>query len=143
MDSEAKIPQAAVPTSYALEVISEGGPPQQNGSLEDAKRSERKQERAFTVPYHKLFSFADSTDYLLMSVGTISSAGNGVTMPLMTLLFGWLVDSFGKSANHKLALHAVSEVLYCRVCAYGANSFPRCPDCKAQCCDELQFFLGV
>ncbi|KAI6685162.1 hypothetical protein NL676_031075 [Syzygium grande] len=46
MDSEAKIPQAAVPTSYALEVISEGGPPQQNGSLEDAKRNARKQELA-------------------------------------------------------------------------------------------------
>lgn len=111
MDAEEKITQAAVPTSYSLEVISEGGPPQKNSGQEDAKRSTRKQERAFTVPYHKLFSFADSTDYLLMSVGTISSIGNGVTMPLMTLLFGWLVDSFGKSTNHKLVAHDVSKVL--------------------------------
>ncbi|KAF8039437.1 hypothetical protein BT93_B1851 [Corymbia citriodora subsp. variegata] len=110
MDAEAKIIQAAGPTSYSLEVISEGGPPREDSGQEDAERTPEKQERAFTVPYHKLFSFADSMDYLLMSVGTISAAGNGVTLPLMTLLFGWLVDSFGESANHKLVMHDVSKV---------------------------------
>lgn len=110
VDAEAKITQAVVTTSYSLEVISEGGPAQENGGQEDAERSSRKQERPFTVPYHKLFSFADSIDYLLMLVGTIGSVGNGVTMPLMTLLFGSLVDSFGASASNKLIVHGVSEV---------------------------------
>ena len=63
-----------------------------------------------TVPYYKLFSFADSLDYLLMSVGTISAIGNGVCMPLMTIIFGEVVNSFGGTENNKEVVDAVSKV---------------------------------
>uniref|UniRef100_A0A5B7CEH4 Putative ABC transporter B family member 11 n=1 Tax=Davidia involucrata TaxID=16924 RepID=A0A5B7CEH4_DAVIN len=68
------------------------------------------QESTNTVPFRKLFSFADSTDIVLMIVGTIGAIGNGVCMPLMTILFGELVDSFGQTQNNKDVVHVVSKV---------------------------------
>ncbi|KAG8389626.1 hypothetical protein BUALT_Bualt02G0248600 [Buddleja alternifolia] len=49
------------------------------------------------VPFYKLFAFADSTDKILMIVGSIGAIGNGMCMPLMTILFGELIDSFGQN----------------------------------------------
>ncbi|GMY39401.1 ABC transporter B family member 11-like [Fagus crenata] len=69
-----------------------------NGHQEDSKKS-KEDEKTNTVPFRKLFSFADSTDVLLMILGTIGSIGNGVCMPLMTVLFGELTDSFGGNQN--------------------------------------------
>ncbi|XP_076895976.1 ABC transporter B family member 21-like [Bidens hawaiensis] len=53
-----------------------------------------------TVPFHKLFAFADVTDYMLMVVGTVCGMSNGVSMPLMTIIFGDLVNSFGQNINN-------------------------------------------
>ncbi|CAB4293001.1 unnamed protein product [Prunus armeniaca] len=72
--------------------------------------SKSKEDGTKTVPYYKLFSFADSLDYLLMSVGTISAIGNGVCMPLMTIIFGNVVNSFGGTENNKEVVDAVSKV---------------------------------
>ncbi|KAL6292834.1 hypothetical protein ACE6H2_000976 [Prunus campanulata] len=69
-----------------------------------------KEDGTKTVPYYKLFSFADSLDYLLMSVGTISAIGNGVCMPLMTIIFGDVVNSFGGTENNKEVVDAVTKV---------------------------------
>jgi ATP-binding cassette subfamily B (MDR/TAP) protein 1 len=69
-----------------------------NGHQEDSKKS-KEDEKTNTVPFRKLFLFADSTDVLLMILGTIGSIGNGVCMPLMTVLFGELTDSFGGNQN--------------------------------------------
>ncbi|CDP21762.1 unnamed protein product, partial [Coffea canephora] len=56
---------------------------------------------ANTVPFLKLFSFADSTDIFLMIIGTIGAIGNGLSLPLMTVFFGELTDSFGQTQNIK------------------------------------------
>ncbi|XP_034226585.1 ABC transporter B family member 11-like [Prunus dulcis] len=77
----------------------------QNHPQDTSKSKETK-----TVPYYKLFSFADSLDYLLMSVGTISAIGNGVCMPLMTIIFGDVITSFGEIGNNKDVVDAVSKV---------------------------------
>ncbi|XP_057764050.1 ABC transporter B family member 9-like [Salvia miltiorrhiza] len=69
--------------------------------------SEKKEEEK--VPYYKLFSFADKLDVLLMVVGAIAAIGNGVSQPLMTLIFGELVDSFGGGDKSSI-VHAVSKV---------------------------------
>ncbi|XP_047333744.1 ABC transporter B family member 4-like [Impatiens glandulifera] len=62
-------------------------------------------------PLYRLFRFADSTDAVLMSVGTISAIGNGLCLPFMTILFGDLVDSFGQNqTNNKDVLRIVSKV---------------------------------
>ena len=65
------------------------------------------------VPFFKLFSFADSMDYLLMSVGTIGAIGNGLCMPLMTIIMGDVINSFGESGNNKQVVDAVSKVRFC------------------------------
>lgn len=70
----------------------------------------KKDEKAKTVPFYKLFAFADSYDVLLMICGSVGAMGNGVGLPLMTLLFGDLIDSFGQNQNNKDIVDVVSKV---------------------------------
>ncbi|KAL8139050.1 hypothetical protein V2J09_005051 [Rumex salicifolius] len=64
-----------------------------------------------SVPFYKLFAFANTTDKILMIVGSISAAGNGVCMPLMTVLFGELIDAFGQNqGDNSHVIHVVSMV---------------------------------
>lgn len=62
------------------------------------------------VPYLKLFSFGDRLDVALMVVGSLAAAANGLSMPLMTVVFGQLIDSFGTSDRSKI-VHSVSQVI--------------------------------
>lgn len=62
------------------------------------------------VPFHKLFSFADGIDILLIISGTIGAVGNGLGMPLMTVIFGEMVNSFGNNQNSKDIVDVVSKV---------------------------------
>ncbi|KAI3444981.1 hypothetical protein Pfo_001646 [Paulownia fortunei] len=68
-----------------------------------------KKEPKKTVPFYKLFSFAASRDKVLMTVGTIAAIGNGLSQPLMSLIFGDLIDVFGKSQSNN-TLSQVSKV---------------------------------
>ncbi|XP_010271023.2 PREDICTED: ABC transporter B family member 4-like [Nelumbo nucifera] len=72
---------------------------------EEDERSEKK-----SIPYYKLFSFADGTDMGMMVVGTISGIANGVSMPLVILLFGQLIDSFGHTQGTNNVVHEISKV---------------------------------
>lgn len=63
------------------------------------------------VSFFKLFSFADKTDVVLMTIGTIAAMGNGLTQPLMTLIFGQLINAFGTTDQD----HMVREVWKFRV----------------------------
>lgn len=70
------------------------------GKEEEVKKTEKNKEdheKTKTVPFYKLFAFADSFDFLLMILGTLGSIGNGLGFPIMTLLFGDLVDAFGQN----------------------------------------------
>ncbi|KAG6590565.1 multidrug resistance protein ABC superfamily [Phytophthora cinnamomi] len=51
------------------------------------------------VPLLELFSFADSTDRLLMAVGTLGALGAGSLRPVMVLLFGSIINSFGSTSE--------------------------------------------
>lgn len=62
------------------------------------------------VPYYKLLSFADSVDYALMVIGTITAAGSGICFALMSVLFGELVDSFGMTVDSGKIVGEVSKV---------------------------------
>ncbi|CAL0334689.1 unnamed protein product [Lupinus luteus] len=48
------------------------------------------------VHFYKLFTFADSLDSTLMTIGVISAIANGLSQPLMTLIFGKLINAFGE-----------------------------------------------
>ncbi|ERN08603.1 hypothetical protein AMTRI_Chr11g155530 [Amborella trichopoda] len=62
-----------------------------------------------SVAFYKLFSFADPVDIILMAVGTISAIANGLSLPLMIVIFGQLINSFGTS-NQNNVVHEVSKV---------------------------------
>ncbi|KAL8055536.1 hypothetical protein ABFX02_04G062700 [Erythranthe guttata] len=62
------------------------------------------------VPYHKLFSFSDKADYALIAIGTITALVSGLCLPLMTLLFGQLANSFGHNVETNTVVHEVSKV---------------------------------
>ncbi|CAA0824954.1 ABC transporter B family member 4 [Striga hermonthica] len=84
-----------------------------------------KKEETNAVPFYKLFAFADSKDKILMIVGTIGGIGNGLSLPLMTILFGELIDSFGENQRvgvvevvSRVALKFVYLAIGCGVAAF-------------------------
>jgi ATP-binding cassette subfamily B (MDR/TAP) protein 1 len=56
-----------------------------------------------------MFRYADRLDVLLMVVGTVAAVGNGMAEPLVTVLFGKVIDSFGDSTTQSI-LRIVSKV---------------------------------
>ncbi|XP_050236016.1 ABC transporter B family member 11-like [Mercurialis annua] len=81
---------------------------EKDSSLDGSKAKE--DEKSKTVPILKLFSFADSTDVLLMIAGTIGAFGNGACMPISSLLLGEMIDSFGINQSNKDIAHIISKV---------------------------------
>ncbi|KAK4440112.1 ABC transporter B family member 9 [Sesamum alatum] len=75
--------------------------------LQDHHPSEKKDDQK--VPFYKLFSFADRLDVTLMTIGTISAIGNGLTQPIMTVIFGQLINSFGGTDSSQV-VHVISKV---------------------------------
>ncbi|KAK7412536.1 hypothetical protein VNO78_04000 [Psophocarpus tetragonolobus] len=61
------------------------------------------------VPFYKLFSFADRFDVAFMTIGTISAMANGWSQPLMTLILGKLINTFG-STHPSNTIKQVSKV---------------------------------
>lgn len=61
------------------------------------------------VPYYKLFTFSDSVDYVLTVVGAVAAVANGLSLPVMTVLFNDLIDTFGKTLDRHM-VHEVSKV---------------------------------
>ncbi|KAJ1418721.1 P-loop containing nucleoside triphosphate hydrolase [Sesbania bispinosa] len=73
-------------------------------SKQDSKKSKSKNEATNSLPLYKLFSFADPLDHLLMFVGTVGATGNGISMPLMLLIFGNMINAFGSKTPKKLLM---------------------------------------
>ncbi|XP_048138825.1 ABC transporter B family member 4-like isoform X2 [Rhodamnia argentea] len=76
----------------------------------DRPAKNKEDEKTNKVPFYKLFLFADFTDVVLMLVGTMGAVGNGLGLPLMAVLFGQLIDSFGTNQNNRNLVHLVSKV---------------------------------
>ncbi|KAM0903402.1 hypothetical protein ACQ4PT_018635 [Festuca glaucescens] len=74
-----------------------------------ARGSGDEEEERGKVGLHSLFRFADASDVLLMVAGAAGAVANGVSQPLMTLLFGEVIEAFGSASRHDV-LHRVSEV---------------------------------
>lgn len=49
------------------------------------------------VAFHELFSFADKWDLILMAAGSLGALAHGAAMPFFFLLFGDLINGFGKN----------------------------------------------
>ncbi|KAG9457822.1 hypothetical protein H6P81_002330 [Aristolochia fimbriata] len=96
-------------TSPTAEPVSDKNPEQMEDKVESGD-AEGNKEKKKSVPLYKLFSFADSRDVGLMIVGTLAAIANGAAMPVMTVLFGQLVDSFGETVDRRKVVHEVSKV---------------------------------
>ena len=61
------------------------------------------------VPLSGMFRYADRLDVLLMAVGSLGAVANGVSEPLISVLFGDVINSFGESTTSTV-LRAVTKV---------------------------------
>lgn len=64
---------------------------------------------AAKVPFHGLFMYADSTDVVLMLAGMVGALANGMSMVVMSVIFGQMVNAFG-GATQDNVVHRVSKV---------------------------------
>ncbi|XP_021297791.1 ABC transporter B family member 19 [Herrania umbratica] len=73
--------------------------------------AEKKKEQS--LPFYQLFSFADKYDYFLMISGSLGAMIHGSSMPVFFLLFGEMVNGFGKNQSdlskmtHEVAKYAL------------------------------------
>ncbi|KAJ6959976.1 ABC transporter B family member 19 [Populus alba] len=70
--------------------------------------AEKKKEQS--LPFYQLFSFADKYDWLLMISGSVGAIIHGSSMPVFFLLFGEMVNGFGKNQSDLYKMtHEVSK----------------------------------
>lgn len=82
----------------------------ENQDVEARGNNKDQDKTKYSVPFYKLFSFADSTDVVLMVLGSLGAMGNGLALPIMTILFGNLIQSFGGASNLDDVIDEVSKV---------------------------------
>ncbi|KAL8157858.1 hypothetical protein AgCh_002540 [Apium graveolens] len=83
--------------------------PERSSDMEDSD-TRKKKEVAKSVPFLKLFLFADRIDNALMFVGTIAAVGSGISFIFITLILGELIDTFGGTVDSTKVVHAISKV---------------------------------
>ncbi|KAI0528833.1 hypothetical protein KFK09_001376 [Dendrobium nobile] len=88
--------------------VSEGS--KKGDMIKSKKYCDKKAENTNIVHIYKLFSFADSADLFLMILGSLGALANGAAMPLMTVLFGNAIQSFGGAKDIHDVVHRVSKV---------------------------------
>lgn len=59
------------------------------------KETAAKKEQQSTVPFIRLFSFADKYDYLLMFFGSVGAVVHGAAIPIFLLFFGKVLNGLG------------------------------------------------
>uniref|UniRef100_A0A8R7P8S3 ABC transporter B family member 4 n=3 Tax=Triticum urartu TaxID=4572 RepID=A0A8R7P8S3_TRIUA len=62
------------------------------------------------VSFMGMFRYADGTDLLLMLVGTVAALANGLSQPLMTIVFGATINAFGDATDGDV-LQRVNKVV--------------------------------
>ncbi|XAR54796.1 Xenobiotic-transporting ATPase [Bertholletia excelsa] len=79
-------------------------------------KEDRDKKKAKTVPFLKLFAFADAYDYFLMFVGSIGACVHGASVPVFFIFFGKLINIIGlaylfpKEAAPKVAKYSLDLV---------------------------------
>ncbi|CAO2204428.1 unnamed protein product [Urochloa humidicola] len=61
------------------------------------------------VPSLVMFRYADRGDAALMAVGTVAAVANGMSEPLMTVVFASVIECFG-AGDDATVLHRVSKL---------------------------------
>lgn len=92
----------------SVDVLSRGVEIDKDGA--DTNKQHDSKEKKNSAPYYKLFSFADLADLILMVTSSVAALANGVSLPLMTILFGELINILGKTTDVHIVVHEVSKV---------------------------------
>ncbi|KAF8727439.1 hypothetical protein HU200_019047 [Digitaria exilis] len=71
-------------------------------------KGSEEEETMAKVPFHGLFMYADRTDAVLMLAGMVGALGNGMSMVVITVIFGQMVNAFGAATPGNI-LHRVSK----------------------------------
>lgn len=80
-----------------------------SAAVEDVVVKEGETKMEHKVPFLKLFSFADSYDWVLMAIGSVGACIHGASVPVFFIFFGKLINVIGlaylfpKEASHKVA----------------------------------------
>lgn len=83
---------------------------QDQGNDKSSNKNQRK------VSLLKLFTFADSYDYILMAIGSVGACIHGASVPIFFIYFGKLINVVGmaylfpKEASHKVAKYSLDFV---------------------------------
>ena len=72
-----------------------GGMAEGGAEAKALPEAEKKKEQS--LPFYQLFSFADKYDWILMVSGSVGAVIHGSSMPVFFLLFGEMVNGFGKN----------------------------------------------
>jgi len=97
-------------------------------AMEEPGRKEGAATTTTKVPFLRMFRYADRADAVLMAVGTVAAVANGMSEPLMTVIFAAIIECFG-AGDDNTVLHRVSKVHTQRnvpapgTCCYVLNSF--------------------
>jgi hypothetical protein len=78
-------------TDGKADKVANGGGGGSDAAVEGKKRVDQ------AVAFHELFSFADKWDLMLMAAGSLGALAHGAAMPFFFLLFGDLINGFGKN----------------------------------------------
>ncbi|KAI6672602.1 hypothetical protein NL676_000508 [Syzygium grande] len=81
-----------------------------HAEAKDRTEKSKDNEKTNSVLFYKLFLFADFTDFFFMLVDTMGAVCNGLGLPLMTVLIGQLIGSFGTNQHNKNVVHLVSKI---------------------------------
>ncbi|KAK3165165.1 hypothetical protein QOZ80_1AG0029750 [Eleusine coracana subsp. coracana] len=83
-----------------------------NNGHDNAGDGDKKDEEvaAKKVSLLGMFRYADRLDALLMVIGTVGSVANGMAEPIIALLFGNIINSFGQSTSENI-LRIVGKVV--------------------------------
>lgn len=90
---------------------------------------QEKAQEARPIPsYFKLYSHAEPFDCFLIAIGTLGAVAAGVTMPLFTVVFGQLVNTYGggpvtSSQINEIALNFVYLAIASLVASFFEFSF--------------------
>ena len=77
-----------------------------NGDTEMGKKEEDE-----ALPFHKLLSYADGLDWVLMALGTLGCVVHGMAQPVGYLLLGKALNAYGNNINDtKAMVHALYKV---------------------------------
>jgi ATP-binding cassette subfamily B (MDR/TAP) protein 1 len=63
-----------------------------------------------SVSFMSLFRYADGTDVVLMILGTVGAMANGVSEPILMVIFGQVINAFGGAVGVDDVLSRVNKV---------------------------------